>query len=573
MVTNSAHSSRPLGRLIRALYGDPSVTTRLDPGERLRLEVLGGVRLYLLVMLTTLTVFTPVTFALDSPGFVFNAPARLTTFLLMAGGIRWTFRKCYTAAGEGVALVSVLAISSMVLLEVRVSGVPDHPLMFAPTLFAAGLALFVPVKARALAAVCGAIALVPVPLWWSGLLEAQLALMALYVMFLATVAFFGALGTQMRRATLARQFTAEAALRELNAELESRVETRTRELQASEERFERLFQHAPQAMMMVNDSRCVVQSNRSAQLLFGYDQAELTGLPVAQLVPAASAEQHDELMENFFAEPRVGRMASGRRVEGVRRDGNTFAAEIGLVPLDMGGEPQVLAGVTDMSEQLAAQETVAHSLQEKETLLKEIHHRVKNNLQIISSMLMLQSKQMNTEDAQSLLQESVYRVRSMALIHQQLYGVESLERIDMGDYAERLATSLRGALAPAARLKVRAAAVEVTVDQAVPLGLILNELLTNAFKYGLRDPGAKPSAASRTGPDCEILIEVESVDDNLRIAVTDSGPGLPDNFDPTTDSTLGLQLVYSLSRQLRAKLTADSDGGTCFELLCPRKST
>jgi PAS domain S-box-containing protein len=357
------------------------------------------------------------------------------------------------------------------------------------------------------------------------------------------------------------------ALRSLNAALEERVESRTRELRLSEERFERLFQHAPQAMLIVDGDRRVVQSNLNARTLFGYDEAEFGGLPISRLVPASVGARHDGLMAGFRAGVRGREMAPNRLVQAVRRDGHQFPAEIGLVSLQLNGERQVLAGVADVTERHAAQEEVTRSLREKETLLKEIHHRVKNNLQIISSLLMLQSEQMPGERARTLLAESVYRVRSMALIHQQLYGVDSLERIDFGDYARSLADSLRAALSPGTRLDVRVDPVEVTVEHAVPLGLILNELITNAIKYG--QAIARPAGETgRTGADCDVCVEVRARDGRVYVSVSDSGAGLPSGLDPGTSGTLGLQLIRSLTRQLRGKLVADSDRGMRFEISC-----
>jgi two-component sensor histidine kinase len=224
-----------------------------------------------------------------------------------------------------------------------------------------------------------------------------------------------------------------------------------------------------------------------------------------------------------------------------------------------------------IDDQLAVQQTVARSLQEKETLLREIHHRVKNNLQIISSLLMLQSESITTDHDRALVHESAHRVRSMALIHEQLYGVESFESIDFGDYARKLACSLGAALAPAARFEVRSARVNVTVELAVPLGLVLNELITNACKYGLHDPTAARSAPPpRTGPNCDILVEVEGEGSEVRLTVTDFGPGLPPDFDVARSKSLGLQLVHSLVRQIRGELSVSSDGGARFHVVCSR---
>ena len=358
------------------------------------------------------------------------------------------------------------------------------------------------------------------------------------------------------------------ALQNLNLALETRIENRTYELRASEERFERLFREAPQAMLIVNSERRVVQSNRMAQRLFRFEEYAFIGTPIDDLVPIAFAARHGLLMDGFMDIARPA--ASDREVQAIRRDGSVFSAEVGLVPIDIHGERHILAGVTDITDRLEAQSIVTRSLREKETLLKEIHHRVKNNLQIISSLLMFQSEQMPSDRARMLLEESVLRVRSMALIHQHLYGVESLERIDLGDYARSLAESLRGVLAPHARLRVDASMVEVTVNIAVPLGLILNELLTNAFKYGLpeRAEGGEPTHG-RTGEHFDIVVEVRVVEERIQVAVTDSGKGLPEGFDPERSTTLGLQLVRTLNRQIRGQLEFDVDRGSRFAVTCP----
>jgi PAS domain S-box-containing protein len=360
---------------------------------------------------------------------------------------------------------------------------------------------------------------------------------------------------------------AREALQSLNLALEARVEARTRELRASERRFEQLFHQAPQAMLIVDRARRVVQSNRNAQLLFKVDGDAFSGTPINDLVPAAMRERHDQLMDSF-TDSDARAMARGRHVQSVRSDGSMFSAEIGLVPVDLNGERHTIVGISDITDRLEAQAAVAHSLSEKETLLKEIHHRVKNNLQIISSLLMLQSEQMPSDYARKLLEESVFRVRSMALIHHQLYGVESLAQIDFGDYARTLAESLRGALAPHARLRVDASRVEITVETAVPLGLILNELLTNAFKYGLPDwtTGDAPPS-SRTGEGCDILVEVEVAEGCIRMAVTDSGRP-PKDFDPARTTSLGLELIRTLNRQLLGTLSFDECRGSRFVLTC-----
>ncbi len=208
-------------------------------------------------------------------------------------------------------------------------------------------------------------------------------------------------------------------------------------------------------------------------------------------------------------------------------------------------------------EQEAVQEATLRSLREKETLLKEIHHRVKNNLQVISSLLMLQRNQLDDETLRDVLNESISRVRSMSLVHQQLYGIESLSHIDLEAYTTELVTSLRAAFGQQGSIAVEVDAGAIDIDQAVPVALILNELLTNAMKYG--QGGAAPEGQADVGVEMRRL-----ANDRVEIAVTNYGPELPEDFDPLRAQGLGLKLIQSLVRQLRGTLELDRGGHTRF---------
>ncbi len=201
-----------------------------------------------------------------------------------------------------------------------------------------------------------------------------------------------------------------------------------------------------------------------------------------------------------------------------------------------------------------------NSLQEKEVLLKEIHHRVKNNLQIISSLLNLQSLKVQNDQAQSLLRESQDRIRSMALIHERLYSSNDFAQIELRGYLEDLVKYLRNSYdAFHAAVTVEAESVSLPLDTAIPLGLIVSELVTNAFKHGLT-PGSRGlvtiSAESLEGGEC-------------KVAVRDSGKGLPHGFNIEAASTLGLQLVQILTRQLGGHLVVTNENGTCFTVTFP----
>jgi two-component sensor histidine kinase/HAMP domain-containing protein len=213
----------------------------------------------------------------------------------------------------------------------------------------------------------------------------------------------------------------------------------------------------------------------------------------------------------------------------------------------------------EVHERKAAEEQVRASLNEKEILLKEIHHRVKNNLQIISSLLNLQVGKVTDPQTIQVLHESQSRVRSMALIHEKLYQSDSLARIDFGEYVKSLTTDLfrsyqRGL--GRVQLKIEVDEVALELDQAVPCGLILNELMTNALKYAFPD--------RRIGT---LHVELSARPEHmLCLRVADDGAGMPPEFDSTTSKSLGLQLVQSLVAQLDGHLKVDNTSGTAFEV-------
>ncbi|HEX2868268.1 MAG TPA: DUF3365 domain-containing protein [Ignavibacteriales bacterium] len=202
------------------------------------------------------------------------------------------------------------------------------------------------------------------------------------------------------------------------------------------------------------------------------------------------------------------------------------------------------------------EEEVSSSLKEKETLLKEIHHRVKNNLQIISSLLNLQMQFVEDEDLKLLFNDSCSRVRSMSLIHEKLYQTESLSKINMKDYVLDLSMFLKAAYVKASQeIEIAASLDEVhlPVDIAVPCGLIINELVSNSLKYAFR------------GLSCGTIgITLKKYEKKIEISISDNGLGLPDNVDLKNPSTLGLQLVSGLVEQIHGTIEIIRKDGTTF---------
>ncbi|MBK8796069.1 MAG: GAF domain-containing protein [Anaerolineales bacterium] len=201
---------------------------------------------------------------------------------------------------------------------------------------------------------------------------------------------------------------------------------------------------------------------------------------------------------------------------------------------------------------------MSESLAEKEAMLKEIHHRVKNNLQVISSLLNLQVKSITDPAALEALSESQNRVRSMALVHEKLYQSAGLARIDFKEYAQSLVTSLFHAFGSHSEhitFQVNAAAVEVDIETAIPCGLIVNELVSNSLKYAFPN--------GRIG---KIELELCHAADWLRLCVRDDGIGLPLDLDFRQTESLGLKLVSMLASQLGGALTVDTTHGTEFTI-------
>jgi PAS domain S-box-containing protein len=232
--------------------------------------------------------------------------------------------------------------------------------------------------------------------------------------------------------------------------------------------------------------------------------------------------------------------------------------------LNLSGEVYRVAGVADdVTESKQALEQIKLSLHEKEVLLKEIHHRVKNNMQVITSLLSLQSKTISDEQALSVFQDSQNRVKSMALIHETLYQSKDLSRINFAEYLQKLVAHVSRSyrLRPeAVKVNINIDNVSLPIDMAVPCGLIINELTSNSLKYAF--------PADKRG---EVNITFGQAEAHYILCVSDTGVGLPEGFDPERGKSLGMKLVRMLTEQLGGELECRNGVGTTFEIKFPEQ--
>ncbi len=221
----------------------------------------------------------------------------------------------------------------------------------------------------------------------------------------------------------------------------------------------------------------------------------------------------------------------------------------------------VVVVASNISRQKESERRLRDSLREKEVLLKEVHHRVKNNLQVISSLLNLQANELHDPDMLRVLRESQMRVRSMALIHEQLYRSDDLVHIDFADYTSELVEHLKrtlGSRSERIQLSLDICPLRLSLDLAIPCGMIVNELVCNALEHAFPE--------NRTG---EICVRFRRDDDTCRLTVADTGVGMQGSFSSERATTMGLKVVQALTRQIHGRLEHACQGGSVFTVSFP----
>jgi len=330
------------------------------------------------------------------------------------------------------------------------------------------------------------------------------------------------------------------------------------ELKSSEERLKILFEFAPDAYYLNDLKGNFIDGNIAAEKLMGYKKEELIGksflklklLPAGQIPIAAAL-----LAKNMLRQP-----TGPNELILNRKDGDQVPVEIRTFPVNINGQTLVLGIARDITERRRAEDRIKASLQEKEVLLQEVHHRVKNNMQVISSLLNLQSRHIKDEQALEIFKNSQNRVRSMGFIHEKLYNTKDFARVDFNEYVRSLANHLfssYGINKEAIKLNTNIKDVFLDINTAIPCGLIINELVSNSIKYGFPD-----------GKKGEIKIAMLPLNKNkVELIVSDNGVGLPEEVDFRKTESLGLHLVTILAEgQLHGDIKLERGGGTSFHI-------
>jgi PAS domain S-box-containing protein len=339
-------------------------------------------------------------------------------------------------------------------------------------------------------------------------------------------------------------------------------------LRRSEKRFRTLVKLAPVPMCLVGRNGAMKLLNDRFSEVLGYtlDDVPTIGQWWSLAYPdpqyRKSAEEGWRAALEDAAEP--GGYVEPAEFNVACKDGKTRVMQISAI---LAGD-SILASLIDITEQIQVQKALRNSLEEKIALLGEVHHRVKNNLQIIASLLGLQAGRLDNPEVVEALLDTRNRVKTMGLLHETLYRSRNLARIDFGTYVRDLCGQLlisHGPVSQRIELECRIAPVGLPMEQAVPCGLIINELVTNALKHGFPD--------SRQG---RVVVALDREGENsLVLAVRDEGAGLPVDFDPASSSSMGIQIVSGLAGQLGGRLEVEKPKGpgACLRVVFPVPQT
>ncbi len=328
------------------------------------------------------------------------------------------------------------------------------------------------------------------------------------------------------------------------------------ELKATQRRFQSILDNCPAAIYVFDKDGRHILVNRFYEQKSGYTNAELYGKTLFDVW------EHDFSKEVLATINQTIKSGKSMEIEETvpHDDGFIHAVTLRFPLLNDRGIPDVVCSIsTDITDRRRAELKLEESLKEKELLLQEIHHRVKNNLQVVASLLNLQQRTIKDPAIAQLFEDSRNRIYAMAAIHERLYQSKQLNQIDLGAYVRDLVSSLiqsHDIRNKDIQFEINTDLIEVNIETAIPCGLIVNELVINIFKHAFPDRS-----------EGRVLVECLAIrDGRIRLNVCDNGVGIPAHIDFNRASSLGLRIINQLSRQLKGEMKIEAANGTCFSL-------
>ncbi|MFC1898463.1 PAS domain S-box protein, partial [Candidatus Cloacimonadota bacterium] len=328
-------------------------------------------------------------------------------------------------------------------------------------------------------------------------------------------------------------------------------------LKDSKERYHLLFNLLPYGAEVIDIKGNIINCSVSTAKMLGYELSELVGMNIAKLLSSDSLNIFKEKFPKLLQGNKVS-----TEIKMIRKDGQELNILRAAQPIlnEDGKVETILALNLDITQRKRAEDQIEKELREKNTLLRELYHRTKNNMQVISSMLRMQSRQSDNEYIRNTFEEVNNRIKSMALVHQKLYQSKDLSQINLKEYIQDMVKLLKhsyGKISEKIAFNLELDDVFVLIDSGIPLGLILNELISNSFKH------AFPNDLNG-----EISIQLfQDENELINIIVGDNGVGVSEDFDPGNASTMGLQTVHNLiGYQLKGQIRYDTENGLKWQI-------
>jgi PAS domain S-box-containing protein len=320
-----------------------------------------------------------------------------------------------------------------------------------------------------------------------------------------------------------------------------------------------ILQTALDAIITIDHEGRIIEFNKAAEQMFGYTTEEVLNKEMGEvIVPPDYREDHEKGMNRYLETGNSKIMGERLNMEAVRADGTIFPIELSINKIEGTDPPKFTGFMRDITDRKRKEQKILYSLKEKKIMLQEIHHRIKNNMAVVSGLLELQAMSTEDKNLKDILKKSQMRIHSMAMIHEKLYSSKSLAEISFSDYAQELVQFIVDSIDDIdtqITVRYRMDAGKLNINQAIPCGLILNELVVNCYKHAFpeQDVGT-------------ILVGFLKEGDTVTISIEDNGKGMPDNFDIDEQQTLGMTIIKTLSSQLEGDLSIQSgkdEVGTC----------